>query len=386
MRQFGAFVIKEFRHILRDRRTLLVLLGMPVAQILLFGFAITTEVKNTQVAVLDPTPDVETRRITERIDASPYFTVAERLASPARIDDIFKEGRIGLVVVFSEGFGSDLANGISGTGGTGGTGGAAIQLIADGTDPNQALMLTNYASGIIASYGQELLAERSTVAQGSGGSPIRIVPEVRMLYNPQGRSAYNFVPGVMGLILMLICAMMTAIAIVREKETGTMEVLLASPVRPLYIVLSKAVPYLVLSMANLATILCLAVFVLGVPVSGGLGWLVVVSLIFILACLALGLLISTLVSTQMAAMLASGMGLMMPTMLLSGLIFPIESMPPPLQWLSTVVPARWYIEAVKKVMIQGVEVRMVMREIAVLSGMALVFVSVALRNFKTRLT
>ena len=369
MRQFSAFVKKEFLHILRDRRTLLILLGMPVAQILLFGFAITTEVKNTQVAVFDPTPSVETRRITERIDASSYFSVARRLTSPEQINDIFKYGRIGLVVVFSDNFAGDLL---------GGTGEAAIRLIADGTDPNQAMMLTNYASGIIASYGQELA--------GQSGVPMQIVPEVKMLYNPQGRSAYNFVPGVMGLILMLICAMMTAIAIVREKESGTMEVLLASPVRPIYIILSKAVPYFVLSIANLATILLLSVFVLGVPIAGSLVWLTVISMIFILAALALGLLISTLVSTQLAAMLASGMGLMMPTMLLSGLIFPIESMPGVLQGLSCVVPARWYIEAVKKVMIQGAEVQFVLREMAILGGMALVFVAVSLRKFKTRLS
>jgi ABC-2 type transport system permease protein len=369
MKQFSAFVKKEFRHILRDRRTLLILLGMPIAQILLFGFAITTEVKNTRVAVFDPTQGAQTRRMVERIDASGYFTVAEHLTAPEQIDDIFKTGRIGLVVVFSEGFDGDLLSG---------TGEAAVQLIADGTDPNQALMLTSYASGILASCQQELLAER--------GAGMQIVPEVKMLYNPQGKSAYNFVPGVMGLILMLICAMMTAIAIVREKETGTMEVLLASPVRPLYIILSKAVPYFVLSISNLATILLLAVFVLGVPVSGSLVWLTVISMIFILTCLALGLLISTLVSTQMAAMLASGMGLMMPTMLLSGLIFPVESMPDVLQGLSCVVPARWYIAAVKKVMIQGVEIRFVLREIAILSGMALLFVAVSLKKFKTRLS
>jgi ABC-2 type transport system permease protein len=369
MRQFAAFVKKEFWHILRDRRTLMILLGMPIAQILLFGFAITTEVKNTQVAVFDPTPSFETRRITERIEASSYFTVAERLASPDQINDIFKSGKIGLVVVFSDDFGSDLRNG---------SGEAAIQLIADGTDPNQALMLTGYATGILNSYRQELMADR--------GAPMQIVPEIKMLYNPQGKSAYNFVPGVMGLILMLICAMMTAIAIVREKETGTMEVLLASPVRPLYIILSKAVPYLVLSIANLATILLLAVFVLGVPVAGSLAWLVVISLIFIIAALALGLLISTLVGSQMAAMLASGMGLMMPTMLLSGLIFPIESMPGVLQGLSCIVPARWYIEAVKKVMIQGVEIQFVLREIAILSAMAFVFVVISLKKFKTRLS
>jgi len=371
MRRFTAFVIKEFRHILRDRRTLLILLGMPVAQILLFGFAITTEVRGTRVAVFDPAPSVESRRIVERIDASEYFTVARRLTSSDDVNDVFKDGRTGLLVVFD---GSGRRNAAAGDI-------PDIQLIADGTDPNQAAMLTAYATGIVASARQEALAE-------NGGGDIAaagIATETRMLYNPQGRSAYNFVPGVMGLILMLICAMMTAIAIVREKETGTMEVLLVSPVRPLGIILAKAVPYFVLSVANLATILVLAVFVLGVPIAGSLFWLVAVSLLFIFTALALGLLISTLVRTQMAAMLATGMGLMMPVMLLSGLVFPIENMPPVLQWISTVVPARWYIEAVKKLMIQGAEVRYAMGEVAILSGMALVLITASMRNFKTRL-
>ena len=369
MGQFGAFVKKEFYHILRDRRTLLILLGMPIVQILLFGFAITTEVKNTKVAVFDPTPGVETRRITERIDASSYFTVVERLTSPQQINDIFKYGRIGLVVVFSDDFGSDFSSS---------TGGAAIQLIADGTDPNQALMLTGYANGIIASYAQEL-AQLHDV-------PMRIVPEVRMLYNPQGKSAYNFVPGVMGLILMIICAMMTAVAIVREKETGTMEVLLASPVRPVYIMLSKTVPYFALSMANLTTILLMSVFVLGVPIAGNLVLLISISLLFIFTVLALGLLISTLVNSQVAALLASGMALLLPTILLSGLIFPIESMPDVLQWISSVVPARWYIAAVKKVMIQGVGGPFVLREIGILVGMAAILFAVSLKKFKKRLS
>jgi ABC-2 type transport system permease protein len=214
---------------------------------------------------------------------------------------------------------------------------------------------------------------------------MQIVPEIKMLYNPQGKSAYNFVPGVMGLILMIICAMMTAIAIVREKETGTMEVLLASPVRPLHIIFAKAVPYFVLSIANIATIMLLSVFVLGVPISGSIWVLALVSGLFVLTALSLGLLISSLVNSQMAAMLASGMALMVPTMILSGLLFPIESMPRILQWLSSVVPARWYIEAVRKVMIQGVGVMFVWREIVILAGMATLLIGVSLRMFKTRL-
>lgn len=347
---------------------MLILLGMPIAQILLFGFAITTEVKNTQVAVFDPSKDASTQRIKEQFQASEYFTIAEELTNPDQINDVFKYGKINLVIAFGENFADNLLR----------TGEASVQLIADGTDPNQATMLTGYASGILGSYQQELIELYKI--------PFQIIPEVRMLYNPQGKSAYNFVPGVMGLILILICAMMTSIAIVREKETGTMEILLSSPLKPIYIILAKAVPYFTLSIANLITILLLSIFVLGVPVAGSLFWLTMISLLFIFTALSLGLLISTLVNTQMAAMLASGMGLMMPVMLLSGMIFPIESMPEILQWISSIIPARWYIAAVKKIMIQGAEIQFVVKEICILAVMAGGLIVFSLSKFKKRLS
>lgn len=368
MKQFKAFIRKEFYHIFRDKRTMLISLGMPIVQILLFGFAITTEVKNTQVAVFDPSKDATTQRIREQFQASEYFTITKELQSSDQINAIFKYGKINLVIVFSENFSDNLLH----------TGEAAVQLITDGTEPNQASLLTTYASGILGSYQQELTEQYNM--------PFRILPEIKMLYNPQGKSAYNFVPGVMGLILMLICAMMTSIAIVREKETGTMEILLASPLKPIYIILAKAVPYFVISIANLTTILLLSVFVLDVPIAGSLFWLALLSLLFIFTALSLGLLISTLVNSQMAAMLASGMGLMMPVMLLSGMMFPIESMPPLLQWISAIIPARWYIEAVKKMMIQGVEIQFVLKESGVLVVMSGVLIIVSLKKFKTRLS
>jgi ABC-2 type transport system permease protein len=272
-----------------------------------------------------------------------------------------------MVVVFSENFANNLLHG----------GEAAVQLLADGTEPNQASMLTGYASGILNSYRQELMGQYKI--------PFQIVPEVKMLYNPQSKGAYNFVPGVMGLILTLICAMMTSIAIVREKEMGTMEVLLSSPVKPIYIILAKAVPYFTISIVNLVTIFLLSVYVLDVPIAGSLFWLSFVSLLFVFLALSLGLLISTIVDTQLAAMLASGMVLMMPIMLLSGMMFPIESMPKILQWISNIVPARWYIEAVKKLMIQGVEIRFVMKELLIIAAMAGGLVLVSLKKFKTRL-
>ena len=386
MKQFITFVRKEFLHIFRDSRTMLILLGMPMVQMLLFGFAITTEVRNTKVAVFDPSQSMETRAIKERFDASEYFTIAEEIRDVSRINDVFKYGEIGLVMVFSDDFENELHQG----------GDAAVQLITDGTEPNQASMITGYASNILAQSMQEL-------SEGSS-PPCRIIPEIRMLYNPQAESAYNFVPGVMGMILMLICAMMTSIAIgvmgmilmlicammtsiaiVREKENGTMEILLVSPMKPIYIILSKVTPYFTLSLVNLITILLLSVYVLGVPIAGSLSLLFFVSVIFIFLALSLGLLISNVVNTQVAAMLVSGMGLMMPVMLLSGLIFPVESMPLPLQCLSAIVPARWYVDAIRKIMIQGAEIQFVLKEIGILLFVTVALVALSLKTFKNRL-
>ena len=237
MKQFIAFVKKEFYHIFRDRRTMLILLGMPVVQIILFGFAISTEVKNVRLAVLDPSNDVVTRKIIDRLDASEYFTVTRRFHSPREMEAAFLKNKIDMVVVFNEHFADGLY-----------CGDARVQLIVDATDPNMSTSQINYATGIVSAVGQEMISPGIS-------SSARLTPDIKLLYNPQMKSAYNFVPGVMGLILMLICAMMTSISIVREKETGTMEVLLVSPVKPLFIILAKAVPYFVLSFVNLVTIL-----------------------------------------------------------------------------------------------------------------------------------
>lgn len=348
MKQFIAFVKKEFFHIFRDRRTMLILLGMPVVQIILFGFAITTEVKNVRVGVLDPSNDMVTRKIIDRLDASEYFSVKCLLHSPQEMERAFQENEIDMALVFSEQFANHLY-----------TGDARVQLVSDATDPNMATTQAGYATNVIASVRQEML--------------------------PPGMSVSSVVPDVMGLILMLICAMMTSISIVREKETGTMEILLVSPVKPLFVILAKAVPYFVLSFVNLTTILLLSVYVLDVPVAGSLFWLIMVSLLFIFVSLALGLLISTVTRTQVAAMLASGLILMMPTMLLSGMIFPIESMPLVLQLISDILPARWYIQAVRKLMIEGVDISFVLSEVSILALMAVVLITISFKKFKNRL-
>ncbi len=369
MKQFIAFVRKEFYHIFRDARTMLILLGMPIVQIVLFGFAITTEVKNSRIAVYDWSKDPVTQQIIQRLDANEYFTVVADLDSPDQIDKVMQKGEASMVVVFDNDFQNDMLH----------TGEAAVQLIVDATDPNQATTISNYATSIITQYAQE-------VSVGSGYSDaFRINVDSRMLYNPQMEGAYNFVPGVMGLILMLICAMMTSIAIVREKERGSMEVLLVSPMKPIFIIIAKAVPYFTLSVVNLITILLLSVFLLKVPIAGSLFLIISASLLFILVALLLGLLISNVAQTQVAAMLASGMALMMPTMLLSGMMFPIESMPAILQWISSIIPARWYIEMIRKLMIQGVDGIYVIKEFLILALMAFVLLAVSLKTFKKRL-
>ena len=361
MKQFWAFIKIEFFHIFRDRRTMLILLGMPVLQIILFGFAITTELNHSRVAVLDPSKDAVTTRITERIDENRYFSVVKELSSASDIETVFRHDEADIVVAFTPDFDANLS-----------TGEAGIQLVVDATDPNTGNMMAGYVQGIV---GQALQS-------GTQSSPI---VQTHLLFNPQMKSAYNFVPGVMGLILMLICAMMTSISIVREKETGTMEVLLVSPIRPIFIILAKAVPYLVLSCVNLATILLLSVYVLHVPVEGSLWTLSFLSLLLIAVALSLGLLISCVVQNQVAAMIVSGMGLMMHVMMLTGMIFPIESMPAVLQWISNIIPARWYIQAVKKVMIEGLGMAAVWHEALILSGMAALLIGLSLKKFKERL-
>ena len=360
MREFGAFVKKEFYHILRDKRTMLIVLVMPVVLIILFGFALSTEVRNVNIAILSPSSDPTVRQIAERLDASEYFTVTQWLDRPEEIDEVQ------LVVAFGQNFSGGMLS----------PDGSQMQLIVDASDANMAQSYTSYASGIIAAFGNEM---------ASGGTESGILTQVQFLYNPQMKSAYNFVPGIMGLIMMLICAMMTSISIVREKETGTMEVLLVSPVRPIYIVVSKMVPYFVLSCINLATILLLSVFVLGVPVAGSLAALWLVSLIYIIANLSLGLLISTMAQQQVIALMFSGLLLMMPTMLLSGMVFPIESMPWPLRGISCILPARWYITAVRKLMIQGLPMIYAWKEIVILASMAVVLIGASLKKLNNRL-
>ena len=350
MQQFISFVIKEARHILRDKRTMLILFGMPIVLMLLFGFAITTDVRNVRTVVVTSHMDHQTQAAVNQLAASEYFTITTTVPTPKEAEQLIRNQKADMAVVF----GQDYASKHTG-----------IQLIVDGADPNMAQQWTNYAQQTLTSH------------------PLPLT--TKMLYNPQMRSAYNFVPAIMGMLLMLICAMMTSISIVREKERGTMEVLLVSPVRPLMIIIAKAIPYLILAFIILTTILLLGRFVLNVPVAGSIVWIYVVSTIYILLALSLGLLISSVSTSQLMALLLSAMVLLIPIVMLSGMMFPVESMPTILQWISAIVPPRYYIEAMRKLMIMGVGIREIAREVGILSAMTLVVLIISLKKFKTRL-
>jgi len=344
-----------------------ILLGMPVVQIIIFGFALTNEVKNASVAVLDPSKDAATTSLIGELDASKYFEVVQHVYSYNDIESSFRKGKIKLAVVFPQHFGEDLEHFNK----------AQVQLIADASDPNVASTLVNYASAIISDYQKRVTDDKKL--------PYTITTEMRMLYNPQLKGAYNFVPGVMAMVLLLVCTMMTAITIVKEKELGTMEVMLVSPIQPIMIVIAKAIPYLLLSIVNISSILLLSVFVLEVPINGSLVLLVGESILFTLVSLALGLLISSGADSQQTAMFISLVGLFLPTIMFSGFMFPIENMPLPLRIISNIVPAKWYYAIVKSVMIKGVGLEAVWKETLILSGMVVFFISLAVRRFKIRL-
>ena len=351
MKQFLSFVVKEARHILRDKRTMLILFGMPVVMMLIFGFAISTDVKNVRTVVVCSQMDHATQAAVQRLSQSEYFTLSATVATPAEAERLIRGQKADMAIVF----GHDFAGKRSG-----------LQFIVDGSDPNMAQQWTNYAQGVIANT--------------QGG-----LVNSKMLYNPQMRSAYNFVPAIMGMLLMLICAMMTSISIVREKEKGTMEVLLVSPVKPLMVIIAKAVPYLVLAFAILITILLMARYVLEVPLAGSLFWIIAVSVLYIVLALSLGLLISNIAQKQLVALLLSAMVLLMPVVMLSGMMFPVESMPRVLQWVAAVVPPRYYIEAMRKLMIMGVGIGEVAKEVSILAVFTVFFLTVALKKFNTRL-
>ena len=351
MKQFFSFVLKETKHITRDKRTMLMLFGMPIVMMLLFGFAVTNDVRNVRIIIVMSNANNATQQVADRLAASEYFTLTKVVATPNEAEKAIRDQKADMAIVFSQDFASRKSG---------------YQLIVDGADPNMAQQWTTYANAVI----------NNTKAKAVN---------TKLLYNPQMRSTYNFVPAIMGTLLMLVCAMMTSISIVREKEKNTMEVLLVSPTKPLMIIIAKAVPYIVLAFIILIVILLMSTFVLGVPVEGSLFWIFVVSTLYILLALSLGLLISTIAKTQLVALLLSAMVLLTPIMMLSGMMFPIESMPEILQYVSAIIPTRYYTSAMRKLMIMGVGIENIYFEIIVLTSMLIGLMSLALAKFNKRL-
>ncbi|NJN24685.1 MAG: ABC transporter permease [Cyclobacteriaceae bacterium] len=367
MKKFRAFVKKEFYHITRDWRTLIILLGMPIIQIMLFGFAITNEIKDAKIAILDLARDEHSTVLIDKILANDYFKLEAYLTHSREIEPVFRKGKVKEVIIFEPGFGARLEKEHS----------ANIQIIADASDPNTATMLLNYTQAIIGNY----QAEQNELQH----LPFSIGIHSEMFYNNELKGVYLFVPGLIAIILMLVSAMMTSISITKEKELGTMEILLATPMKPAVIIIAKVIPYLILSFINAVIILLLGFFVFHVPVHGSLLLLLLEMILFILTVLSLGIFISTATSSQQVALMASLMGLMLPTILLSGFLFPVENMPLPLQLISNMVPAKWFIIIIKGIMLKGVGLAIVWKETLILVGFMAFFILLSVKKFKPRL-
>lgn len=368
MKQLLTFIKKEFYHVFRDKKTLLLLFGMPIAQIILFGFALTNEIKDADIVICDYSNDISTRQIINKLEANSNFNVYQKIMSHNEIESAFKTGKIKLAIIFPSNFNSNLQH----------LNKAQVQIIADASDPNTANTLTNYASTVIKTYQLELLKNTNL--------PLAINTDIRMIYNPELKGVTNFVPGVMALVLLLVCVLMTSVSIVKEKETGTMEILLVSPFNPILVIIAKAIPYFLLSLVNLTIILLLSINLLDMPMNGSIVLLYAESSILIITALSLGLLISNSTDSQQTAMLISLMVMLLPTMIFTGFMFPIENMPLPLQIISNIIPSKWYYIIVKSIMIKGLGFSAIWKETLILVGMTTVLLMISIRKFKIRLS
>jgi ABC-2 type transport system permease protein len=367
MKRFIGFVTKEFYHIFRDKRSMFILFGMPIAQIMLFGFAITNEINKVNIAILDQSKDTETQKIINKINASKYFNIDREISSENQIEAVFKKGKVKAVLVFENHFIKNLQTKKQ----------AKVQVITDATDPNIANTITNYVNAILQNHMQEI--NKSTPSR------YQIQTQTQLYYNPELKSVFNFVPGVMTIILMLVSAMMTSISITREKELGTMEVLLVSPLKPFQVIIGKVFPYIFLSIINSTIILLLGFFVFKMPIEGNLFLLAFESILFIISALSLGILISTISNSQQTAMMISLMGLMLPVIILSGFIFPISSMPRAMQIISNIIPAKWFIIIIKAIMLKGASIAVIWKETLILLGMTVFFIALSIKKYKIRL-
>ena len=361
----SAFMAKELRHILRDRQTLIILLLLPLAMVVLFGFALRTEVNHIRTVFVDPVPDYATTALRNRFLGNGRFDLVANAGTVAAVGPLFRRGDADVAVVFEPGFASRVAAGMP----------ARVLVISDASDPNTGSRMQAYARAVIASYQAEL---------GSAEGGVRIVTQTRMRFNPSLESVNLFVPGLIALVLTLVTALMTAISLSREKERGTLEILLVSPLRPWQIIVGKVLPYLGLAFANVLTALLAAWIIFGIPFRGSITLLLLTSTLYAMVGLALGVFIAARTNSQRAAMLGAMAGTMLPTTLLSGMIFPIASLPGWLQPVTLIIPARWFIVIARGIMLKGVGVRYLWEPIAVLVVMLVVLMLVAIRSFRPR--
>jgi ABC-2 type transport system permease protein len=364
---------KEAFHILRDRRTLIVLIALPVVQVVLFGFAIRTDIDGVRLAVVDSAPDYATMALRNRFASAGVFRTVSVVARTADLEPLFQNGQAQQAIVFKPGFAADLARGEP----------AQILIVTDATEPNTGSLLQAYAQAVIDGYQRELSA--SATSSVTSASRIVIAPDVRVRFNPTRASSNLFVPGLMAFVLTIVSSMMTAISLTREKETGTMEAMLVSPLRPLEIIVGKVAPYLVIGFVSAIAIIVEARLVFRVPLRGSLLLLLFEAALFILVSLSLGILVSARTSSQRLAMMAALLGTMLPNVLLSGFIFPVESMPWLLRILSNIVPGRWFVVIARGIMLKGVGLAYVWQETLVLAVMAAVLLAASVHSFKERL-
>lgn len=365
MKNFFAFAFKEFIHIWRDKRTLTILLFMPAALIILFGFVISNEIKNAPLVILDKSKDISTNEIIDKFISSDYFKIIKIIESDKDLEKAFKSSNVKLAIIFPNNFDKEFVDGTE----------AFVQIIADASDPNTAKTLVSYAQSIILNY----LSEKNEIQPNFS-------IDVRMRYNPEMKSAFLFIPGLITVLMMLIGAMMTSLSLTREREYGSFELLLSSPLNPLQIIFAKLVPYLLIALIDISTILILGNLVFDVTVKGSLFLLFAEVFIFILMALSLGILISTIAKTQQVALMISLIGLMLPTILLSDFIFPVENMPLWLRILSNIIPAKWFNQIIKAIMIKGLNIDLIWKETLILSGITLLFLSVSIKKFKIRVS
>ncbi len=361
-----AFMVKEIRHILRDRQTLTILLLLPLAMVVLFGYALRSDVKDVRIAFVDPVPDAATNAIRSRFTGNSRFHVVGVVPTVADIEPLFRRGAADVALVFEPDLMGRLSSGTP----------AQLLLIGDVSDPNTGTTIQAYASAVLADYQREL---------ASGAPGIQIEMRTRMRYNPTLESVNLFVPGLIALVLTLVSALMTAISLSREKERGTLEVLLVSPLRPWQIILGKVLPYLLLAFVNVVTALVAAWVVFQVPFRGSLVLLLAASMLYSMVSLALGVLVAAITTSQRAAMIGAMAGTMLPNELLSGMIFPIASLPEWLQWVTIIIPARWFIVISRGIMLKGIGIAYLWPEMLALVAMLVVFLTLAVRNFSSRL-